>query len=73
MSVGVIIQWVIGLLFDLLKQKTNDSFDQALTVIQPFIDEMFSEARAKNIGQLTPEFRAPYEARIIRAIRDLGL
>lgn len=51
----------------------NKFFDPAKKIAADILGEMTEEAARLGVQVLTPEFRAPYERRIVEAWRALGM
>ncbi len=68
-----VFRWVLSWLMQLLRDKTPDSIDRALDIIEPILLEMLTAGRDQGLGRLSVAFRRPYEERIAYALRLAGL
>jgi len=71
--IGLAFKWLVPWLISLLKSRTPTAVNKAIDAVWPIVEEMLADASEKGLGQLSVEFRAPYEKRMVLALFSLGL
>lgn len=67
-----LFRFVAPHILDVVRGGSSADVERFLRDVEPILADMYAQAEIQNLGQLPPEFRAPFERRILALKQSVG-